>query len=58
MKRFNVTGTCVDTEHYIVDISAKLKEYEEDHRTGMDISEIANEIYFHTDGYPFLVSRI
>ena len=28
MKRFNVTGTCVDTEHYMVDISAKLNEIE------------------------------
>ena len=28
MKRFNVTGTCVDTEHYMVDISAKLDEIE------------------------------
>ena len=28
MKRFNVTGTCVETEHYMVDISAKLDEFE------------------------------
>ena len=28
VKRFNVTGTCVDTEHYMVDISAKLDEIE------------------------------
>ena len=26
MKRFNVTGTCVGTEHYMVDISGKLAE--------------------------------
>ena len=26
MRRFNVTGTCVGTEHYMVDISAKLDE--------------------------------
>ena len=28
MRRFNVTGTCVGTEHYMVDISAKLDEIE------------------------------
>ena len=28
MKRFNVTGTCIDTEHYMVNITAKLDEIE------------------------------
>ena len=28
MKRFNVTGTCIGTEHYMVDISGKLDEIE------------------------------
>ena len=28
MRRFNVTGTCVGTEHYMVDISAELDEIE------------------------------
>ena len=28
VKRFNVTGTCVATDHYMVDISAKLDEIE------------------------------
>ena len=28
VKTFNVTGTCVDTEYYMVDISAKLDEIE------------------------------
>ena len=28
MKKFNVTGTCNDTEHYMVDITAKLDEIE------------------------------
>ena len=28
MKRFNVTGTCIDSEHYMVDITSKLDEIE------------------------------
>ena len=28
MRRFNVTGTCIGTEHYMVDISGKLDEIE------------------------------
>ena len=40
------------------EISTMLVSYEKDHNTGMDISLISNEIYRHTEGYPFLVSRI
>jgi hypothetical protein len=39
-------------------IAGMLKEYEDDHKTGMDISEIAGLIHEYTMGYPFLVSRI
>jgi hypothetical protein len=35
-----------------------LVEYESDYHTGMNISEIAQEIRFYTNGYPYLVSRI
>jgi hypothetical protein len=35
-----------------------LVEYENDHHTEMNISEIAQEIRFYTSGYPYLVSRI
>jgi hypothetical protein len=35
-----------------------LVEYENDHHTGMNISEIEQEIRFYTSGYPYLVSRI
>ena len=35
-----------------------LDDYENDHHTGMDTAEIAEEIYAWTSGYPFLVSRI
>ena len=40
------------------DIITMLSEYEEEHRTGMDISAIAEEIYSYTSGYPYLVSRL
>lgn len=38
------------------DIEGMLKEYEEDHHTGMDIGKIAELIYEDTSGYPYLVS--
>ena len=40
------------------DISLMLQEYEMDNKTGMDITVVANGITTHTNGYPFLVSRI
>ena len=40
------------------EISTMLKEYEADHKTGMDITYISEEIHSYTNGYPFLVSRI
>lgn len=39
-------------------IASMLAEYETDHRTGMDIREVAAEIYQYTSGYPVLVSSI
>ena len=39
-------------------IKAMLDEYELDHHTGMDTSQIAAQIRAYTNGYPFLVSRI
>lgn len=39
-------------------IQEMLEGYEADHKTGMKISEIAQEIYDYTDGYPYLVSRL
>lgn len=39
-------------------IAAMLEEYEADYHTGMDIPEIAEEIYQYTSGYPVLVSSI
>ena len=39
-------------------IAGMLREYEADHKTGMHIEQIAEEIFNWTGGYPFLVSRI
>jgi len=40
------------------EIAKMLDCYEADHHTGMNIAEIAEEIYSFTSGYPFLVSRV
>ncbi|MCD7957854.1 MAG: ATP-binding protein, partial [Lachnospiraceae bacterium] len=40
------------------DITGMLKQYESDHHTGMDISEMSELIYGYTSGYPFLVSDL
>lgn len=40
------------------DIATMLREYEQDHHTGMDIDGMADGIYDYTCGYPFMVSRI
>lgn len=39
-------------------IAAMLEEYEADHRTGMPVGIIAEEIFQYTSGYPYLVSAI
>jgi len=48
----------VDMSFNPAEISTMLSSYEEDHKTGMDIAAISEEIYSYTSGYPFLVSRI
>ena len=48
----------VDMSFNADEIAAMLEEYEADHRTGMDIKAVAQEIHNFTSGYPFLVSRI
>ena len=47
-----------DMSFSAADIAGMLTSYETDHQTGMNINEIAEEIYTFTSGYPFLVSRI
>ncbi len=39
-------------------IAAMLQAYETDHGTGMDVREVAGEIYQYTSGYPYLVSAL
>ena len=39
-------------------IKGMLDEYETDHHTGMNISEMAEHLYDYTSGYPYLVSRL
>ncbi len=39
-------------------IMQMLREYEDDHKTGMDIAEMTQLILNYTSGYPFFVSKI
>lgn len=48
----------VDMSFNPAEIAGMLTEYESDHKTGMDIAAMAQEIYNYTSGYPFLVSRL
>jgi nitrogenase molybdenum-iron protein alpha/beta subunit len=48
----------IDMSFSAKEIETMLVEYENDYNTGMNISEIAQEIRFYTNGYPYLVSRI
>lgn len=40
------------------EIATMLVDYENDHKTDMDITAVSNEIFNFTSGYPFWVSRI
>lgn len=48
----------IDMSFSASQIEEMLEEYEADHHTGMDIKEVAGEIYQYTSGYPVLVSSI
>jgi hypothetical protein len=48
----------VDMSFHPKDIATMLNEYQEEQKIYFDISEISNEIYQYTSGYPYLVSRI
>ena len=48
----------IDMSFSALEISSMLNEYEADHKKGMDIEAISEEIYRFTSGYPYLVSRI
>lgn len=40
------------------EIAGMLEDYERDHHTGMDITEMSELIYAYTSGYPYLVSGL
>ena len=48
----------VDMSFSVPEIETMLIEYENDYHTEMNISEIAQEICFYTNGHPYLVSKI
>ncbi|MDE5700502.1 MAG: ATP-binding protein [Lachnospiraceae bacterium] len=48
----------VDMSFSAGQIAGMLEEYESDYHTGMEIQEVAEEIYQYTAGYPVLVSSI
>lgn len=48
----------VDMSFDPAEISTMLFDYEKEKHTGMDVSQIAKEIYKYTNGYPFLVSKV
>ena len=48
----------IDMSFSSVQIREMLESYEDDHKTGMDIENMAQEIYAYTSGYPYLVSRL
>ncbi|MBB6713679.1 AAA family ATPase [Clostridium gasigenes] len=48
----------VDMSFSEKEISTMLEEYSKYNDISMDIESISREIYFFTDGYPFLVSRL
>ena len=48
----------VDMSFCRKEIAGMLAEYEAEHHTGMNITEIADLLYEYTSGYPYLVSRL
>lgn len=48
----------IDMSFNSEDIVTMLIEFESDNQTGMNITEVSQEIFENTGGYPFLVSRL
>ena len=48
----------VDMSFSAEEIAGMLRQYEEDHDTGMDVAAIAEWLYDYSSGYPFLVSAL
>jgi hypothetical protein len=52
------TNFDVDMSFNVADVEGMLREYENDHHTGMAIHELSQWIIDYTSGYPFLVSKL
>ena len=52
------TNFDVDMSFNTADVEGMLREYENDHHTGMDIHAVSQWIIDYTSGYPFLVSKL
>ena len=52
------TNFDVDMSFNVADVEGMLRDYENDHHTGMDIHNISQWIIDYTSGYPFLVSKL
>ena len=48
----------IDMSFNEVGIAGMLREYEADHKTGMQIGDVARILHEYTGGYPYLVSRV
>ena len=48
----------IEMSFSVSDIQTMIQEYEQEHRTGMDVKEISRILYDYTSGYPYLVSKI
>jgi hypothetical protein len=48
----------VDMSFSAPEIMTMLDEYEADRHSGMDVKSVAERLYYHTGGYPFLVSAL
>ena len=48
----------IDMSFSETEIAGMLRDYEQDHHTGMNVDEIAALLYQYTSGYPFLISRL
>ena len=56
---WNIAATFdVDMSFSAQAIADMLRDYEQEHHTGMDTEQMANLIYDYTSGYPFLVSDL
>jgi len=48
----------VDMSFSAPEIAGMLGDYEADHQTGMYIEAVSERIYYYSNGYPFLVSKL